>query len=115
MPFVRGRIVIDFHWSGKGRTAIRTPRDHYVCAVAVARWTNAAHQINVVISRSTRAIHCKKDLPCQSSRIYIPTGPDAPKVDLGGLLKDWSLTTNLRVTGAEAPKLRAYKILSTDK
>jgi hypothetical protein len=34
---------------------------------------------------------------------------------LGDLFKDWRLTTNLRVAGANAPKLGPDQILSTDE
>ena len=115
MPFVRGRIVIDFHWRGKGRTVIRAAREHHVCAVAVAWRPNTAHHVNVVVRRSTRAIHCQKDLRCQPSRIYIPAGADAAKVDLSDLFEDWRLITDLRVAGANGPKLRTDQILAADE
>jgi len=115
MPFVRGRIVIDFYWGGKGRTAICAARDHHVCAVAVAWRPNTAHHVNIVVRRSTRAVHCQKDLRCQPSRIYIPASPHAPKIDLSDLLEDWRLITNLRVAGANAPKLGTDQILSTNE
>ena len=115
MPFVCGRIVIDFHWRGKGRTAIRAAREHHVCAVAVVWRPNTAHHVNIVVRRSTRAIHCQKDLRCQPSRIYIPAGPHATQIDLSDLFEDWRLTTNLRVTGANAPKLRSDQVLSTNE
>jgi hypothetical protein len=115
MPFVCSRIVIDFHRRRKARTAICAACDHYVCAVAVAWRPNAAHHVNVVVRRSTRAIHCQKDLRCQPSRIYIPASPYAPKIDLSDLLEDWRLTTNLRVAGTDAPKLRTDQIFSADE
>ena len=115
MPFVCGRIVIDFHWRGKGRTAIRAARDHHVRAGAVAWRPNTAHHVNIVVRRSTRAIHCQKDLRCQPSRIYIPAGPHAPKIDLSDLFEDWRLTTDLRVSGANAPKLRSDQVLPTNE
>src|SRR5262245_37201159 len=115
MPFVCGRIVIDFHWRGKGRTAICAARDHHVCAGAVAWRPNTAHHVNIVVRRSTRAVHCQKDLRCQPPRIYIPAGPDAAKIDLSDLFKCWSLTSNLRVAGANAPKLSTDQILSTNE
>ncbi len=104
MPFVCGRIVIDFHWRGKGRTAIRAAREHHVCAVAVAWRTNTAHHVNIVVRRSTRAIHCQKDLPCQPSRIYIPAGPHPTQIDLSDLFEDWRLSTDLRVSWSECTK-----------
>ena len=115
MPFVCGRIVIDFHWRGKGRTAIRAARDHHVCTGAVAWRPNTAQHVNIVVRRSTRAIHCQKDLRCQPSRIYIPAGPHAPKIDLSDLFEDWRLTTNLCVTGTNAPKLGSDQVLSTNE
>ena len=113
MPFVCGRIVIDFHWRGKGRTAICAARDHHVCAVAVAWRPNTAHHVDIVVRRSTRAVHCQKDLRCQPSRIYIPASAHPTQIDLSDLLEDWRLATNLRVAGANAPKLGADQILST--
>lgn len=115
MPFVCGRIVIDFHRRRKACTAICAARDHHVCAGAVAWRPNTAHQVNVVVCRSTRAIYCQKDLRCQPSRIYIPAGPYAPKIDLGDLFEDWRLTTNLRVAGANAPKLGTDQVLATNE
>jgi hypothetical protein len=115
MPFVCGRIVIDFHWRGKGHTAIRAAREHHVCAVAVAWRTNAAHHVNIVVRRSTRAIDCQKDLPCQPCRIYIPAGPHPTQIDLSDLFEDWRLSTNLRVSGTNAPKLGSNQVLSTNE
>ena len=115
MPFVCGRIVIDFHWRRKGHTAIRAAREHHVCAVAVAGWTNTAHHVNIVVRKSTRAIHCQKDLPCQPSRIYIPAGSHPTEVDLSDLFEDWGLSTNLRISGTNAPKLRSNQVLSTNE
>jgi hypothetical protein len=115
MPFVCGRIVIDFHWRRKGHTVIRAAREHHVCAVAVAWRTNTAHHVNIVVRRSTRAIHCQKDLPCQPSRIYIPAGPHPTQIDLSDLFEDWRLSTNLRVSGANAPKLGSDQVLSTNE
>jgi len=115
MPFVCGRIVIDFHWRGKGHTAIRAAREHHVCAVAVAWRTNTAHHVNIVVRRSTRAIHCQKDLPGQPSRIYIPAGPHPTQIDLRDLFEDRRLSTNLRVSGTNAPKLGSDQVLSTNE
>ena len=91
MPFVCGRIVIDFHWRGKGRAAIRAAREHHVCAVAVAWRPNTAQHVNIVVRGSTRTVHCQKYLPCQPSRIYIPAGPHATQIDLSDLFEDWRL------------------------
>ena len=115
MPFVCGRIVIDSHWRGEGHTAIRAAREHHVCAVAVAWRTNTAHHVNIVVRKSTRAIHCQKDLPCQPSRIYIPAGSHPTEVDLSDLFEDWGLSTNLRISGTNAPKLRSNQVLSTNE
>src|SRR4051812_11817179 len=115
MPFVCGRIVVDFHWRGKGRSAIRAAREHHVCAVAVAWRPNTAHHVNIVVRRSTRAIHCQKDLACQPSRIYIPARPHPTQIDLNDLFEDWRLSTNLRVSGANAPKLGSDQVLSTNE
>ena len=115
MPFVCGRIVIDFHRRCKGHTAICAARDHHVCAGAVAWRPNTAHQVNVVVRSSTRTVHCQKDLRCQASRIYIPASPYAAKIDLGDLFKDRRLTANLRVAGTNGPKLGADQILSANE
>ena len=115
MPFVCGRIVIDFHWRGKGRTAIRAARKHDVCTVAVAGRPNTAQHVNVVIRGPPRTVHCHEYLRCQPARIYIPAGPHAAQVDLSDLFEDWRLTANLRVAGANAPKLGADQILSADE
>jgi len=115
MPFVCGRIVIDSHWRGEGHTAIRAAREHHVCAVAVAWRTNTAHHVNIVVRRSTRAIYRQKDLPCQPSRIYIPAGPHPTQIDLSDLFEDWGLSTNLRISGTNAPKLRSNQVLSTNE
>jgi hypothetical protein len=115
MPFVCGRIVIDFHWRGKGHTAICAAREHDVRAIAIAWRPNTAHHVNIVVRRSTRTVHCQEYLRCQPSRIYIPPDPYAPKIDLGDLFEDWRLTTNLSVTGANAPKLGADQVLSTNE
>jgi hypothetical protein len=115
MPFVCGRIVIDFHWRGKGRTAIRAACDHHVCAGAVAWRPNTAHHVNIVVRRSTRAVHCQKDLPSKPSWIYISAGPHATQIDLSDLFKNWRHTRILRVTGANAPKLGSDQVLSTNE
>jgi hypothetical protein len=112
MPFVRGRIVIDFHWRAKARAAIRAASKHYVCTVAVAWRPNTAQHVNVVIRWSTRTVHCQEYLRCQSSRIYIPADPHATQVDLSNLFEDWRLIPNLRVAGAKTPKATAH---STDE
>jgi hypothetical protein len=115
MPFVCGRIVIDFHRRAKARAAIGAASEHHVCTVAVAWRPNTAQHVNVVIRGSTRTVHRHKYLGCQPSRIYIPAHPHAPQIDLSDLFKDWRLITNLRVTGANAPKGVTDQILSADK
>ena len=115
MPFICGRIVIDFHWRAKARTAIGAPRDHYICTVVVAWRPNTAQHVNVVIRGSTRTVHCHKYLGCQPSWIYIPADPHAAQIDLSDLFEDWSLSANLRVTGANAPKSVTDQILSADE
>jgi len=115
MPFVCGRIVIDFHRRAKARAAIGAARDHHVCAVAVAWRPNTAQHVNIVIRRSAGTVHGHEYLRCQSSRIYIPAGSHATQINLSDLFEDWRLTTNLRVTGANAPKLGTDQILSTDE
>jgi hypothetical protein len=115
MPFVCGRIVIDFHWRAKARAAIGAARDHYVCAVAVAGRPNTAQHVNIVIRRSAGTVHGHEYLRCQSCWIYIPAHPYATQIDLSDLFEDWRLSADLRVTGANAPKLGADQILSTDE
>jgi hypothetical protein len=115
MPFVGGGVVIDFHRRAKARTAICAASDHHVCAVAVAWRPNTAQHVNVVICGSTRTIHCQEYLRCQPSRIYIPAGSHTTQIDLSDLFKDWRLIKNLRVAGANAPKLGTDQILSTDE
>jgi hypothetical protein len=115
MPFVCGRIVIDFHRRAKACATIGAASDHYVCAVAVAGRPNTAQHVNIVIRRSTRAIHCQKDLACQPSRIYIPAGAHPTQIDLSDLFEDWRLSADLRVTGTNTPKLSADQIFSTDE
>src|SRR4029453_8530066 len=104
MPFVCGRIVIDFHWRTKARAAICAARDHHVCTVAIAWRPNTAQQIYVVIRGSARTVHGQEGLRCESSRIYIPANPHATQINLSDLFEDWRLTANLRVAGANAPK-----------
>jgi hypothetical protein len=115
MPFVGGGIIIDFHRRAKAHAAICAASDHYVCAVAIAWRPNTTQHVNVVIRGSTRTIHCQEYLRCQPTRIYIPAGPHATQIDLSDLFEDWRLSTNLRVTGANAPKLGTDQILSTDE
>jgi len=115
MPFVCGRIVVDFHWRAKARAAICAAREHHVCAVARARRPNTAQHVNVVIGGSTRTVHCHKYLPYQSSRVYIPVNPHATKIDLSDLFEDRYLITHLRIAGANAPKLGTHQILTADE
>ena len=115
MPFVCGRIVIDFHWRAKARAVICAAREHHVCTVAVAWRPNTAQHVNVVIRGSTRTVHRHEYLRCQPARIYIPAGPHATQVDLSDLFEDWRLAANLRVAGANAPKLGTDQILSADE
>ena len=49
------------------------------------------------------------------SWIHIPADPHATEIDLSHLFKDWRLITNLRVTGANAPKSIIEQILSADE
>ena len=88
-----GGIVIDSHRRAKARAAIGAAREHHVCAVAVAWRLNTAQHVNVIVRRSTRAVHCQKYLRCQPSWIYIPANPHAPKIDLSDLFKHWRLVT----------------------
>jgi hypothetical protein len=115
MPFICGRIVIDFHWRAKARAAIGAASEHHVCTVAVAWRPNTAQHVNVVIRGPPRTVHCHEYLRCQPARIYIPAGPHATQVDLSDLFEDWRLTANLRVAGANAPKLGTDQILSADE
>ena len=115
MPFVCSGIVIDFHWRAKARAAIRAAREHHVCTVAIAWRPNTAQHVNIVVRRSTRTVHCHEYLRCQPSRIYIPADPHAAQIDLSDLFEDWRLSTYLRITGANAPKLGTDQILSADE
>jgi hypothetical protein len=115
MPFVCGGIVIDSHRRAKARAAIRAARDHHVCAVAVGWRPNATQHVNVIIRGSTRTVRCQKYLRCQTVWIHIPADPHATEIDLSHLFKDWRLITNLRVTGANAPKSIIEQILSADE
>lgn len=115
MPFVCGRIVIDFYGRSKRRSVIGAAREHYICAVTGAWLANTAHHVNIVIRGSTRTVYCQEDLSYQSSGIYISAYPHPTQIDLGDLFEGWRLTANLRVTGANAPKLRAYQVLPTDE
>jgi len=115
MPFVCGRIVIDFHRRAKARAAIGAARDHHICAVAVAWRPNTAQHVNIIIRRSAGTVHGHEYLRCQPTRIYIPAHPYATQIDLSDLFEDWRLSADLRVTGANAPKLGTDQILSTDE
>jgi hypothetical protein len=115
MPFVCGRIVIDFHRRAKACATIGAASDHYVCAVAVAGRPNTAQHVNIVIRRSAGTVHGHEYLRCQSCWIYIPAHPYATQTDLSDLFEDWRLSADLRVTGTNAPKLGADQIFSTDE
>jgi len=115
MPFVGGGIIIDFHRRAKARAVICAAREHHVCTVAVAWRPNTAQHVNVVIRGAPRTVHCHEYLRCEPSRIYIPAGPHPTQVDLSDLFEHWRLSTYLRITGANAPKLGADQILSADE
>ena len=105
MPLVCGWVVIDSHRRAKAGAAVGTVREHHVCAVVVAWGPDTAQHVNVVVGGSARTVHCQEYLRCQPSWIYVPANPHATKIDLSDLLKDRRLTTELRVTRANTPKL----------
>ena len=57
-------IVIDPVRRAKGQASVGAAHEHHVCAIASTEWLHAGHHINIVVSRSARAIHGQECLPC---------------------------------------------------
>ena len=57
-------IVIDPVRRAKGQASVGAAREHHVCAIGGTEWLHAGHHVNVIVSRSARAVHRQECLPC---------------------------------------------------
>src|SRR5262249_58308027 len=115
MPLVRiHRIIVDSMRSTKSCTAISAAGEHYVRAISPER-TNAGYHVNVIVSRSTRAVDRNENLARETAWIDSASKNQATThIDCCDLVKCRRNSRVLRVTRPNAPKA-ATRIPATDE
>src|SRR4029077_7590003 len=104
MPLVGRSIAIDANGRAKAHAAVGAARNHYICAIAVARRSHTTQHVNVVVCRTPGAVNRQKYLAYEASRVDRPTNHAASHVHRRNLIKGWRLVPVLCVARANAPE-----------
>src|SRR2546430_7355871 len=104
MPLTRvNGVVIDFEWRAEGQSIVGAARKHDVGCASPGRH-HAGQHVNVVISRSARAVYRQEQLPIQSGGIYSTSAQVTTHVDWRYLVERWRLIPDLRIARTNAVK-----------
>ena len=103
MPFIRKAIVIDPEWCAEGQSTVGAAHKHHIGRASSGRFHTGQH-VDVIVSRTARAIDRQKRLSTKSYSIYSALNDGATQVNSSVSVKGRCLASDLRVAGANAVK-----------